>query len=341
MATTAQWDDLVDRSPESCPWLRPGWVEAWWRAFGSGRLRFVTLHRGDRLAALVPLAQRRGTLAAPTNYHTPSFEFVGEDDHAVRELAAEVFAMRPRQLAARFIQPADATTIALRDEALARGYRVIERPLERSPFVATDVGWDRYVASLAGKLRRELGRRRRRLDERGHVGLAVEDGRHALDELLAEGFRVEGSAWKEARGTAIASHQATTAFYRDVARWAAGRGSLRLAFLRLDGRPLAFDFAIEEDGRHYLLKTGFDPAYRELSPGMLLRFEMLGRAFQLGLRSYEFLGTDEPWKLDWTSSVRERVELRAFAPTAVGVADWAVNHYVRPVVVRALARMGR
>jgi CelD/BcsL family acetyltransferase involved in cellulose biosynthesis len=301
----------------------------------------VTVYRGDRLAAIAPLAQRRRALAAPTNYHTPAFELVGEDDDAVRELAREVFALRPRRLEVRFIQRDDLTTVALRDAALARRYRVLERTLERSPSVSTELGWDNYVAGLTGKLRRELRRRRRRLDEHGHVELVVEDGSRTLDDLLAEGFRVEGAAWKGARGTAIASQDATRAFYGEVAQWAAGRGSLRLAFLRLDGRPLAFDFAIEEDGCHYLLKTGFDPAYRELSPGMLLRFEMLARAFAHGLRSYEFLGTDERWKLDWTSSVRERVELRAFAPTSVGRADWAANRYLRPLAVRALARVGR
>lgn len=341
MATAAQWDDLVDRTPEPCPWLRPGWVEAWWRAFGRGRLRFLTLHRGDRLAALVPLAERRGALIAPSNYHTPAFELVGEDDDAVRELAREVFALGSRRLEARFIQPWDVTTTALRDEARASGYRVLERRLERSPFVATDLGWDDYLASLGVKLRRELRRRRRRLEEQGRVELSVDDGRGDLDKLLTEGFRVEGSAWKEARGTAIASQDATAAFYREIAHWAAGRGSLRLAYLRLDGRALAFDFGIEEDGRHYLLKTGFDPGFRGLSPGMLLRFLMLARAFELGLRSYEFLGTDEPWKLDWTSSVRERVELRAFAPTAPGLVDWAANRYVRPLAVRAVALLGR
>jgi CelD/BcsL family acetyltransferase involved in cellulose biosynthesis len=341
MSTTAQWEDLVDRSAEPCPWLRPGWVEAWWRAFGSGRLRFFTLHRGDRLAALAPLAQRRGAFVAPTNYHTPAFELVGEDDAAVRELAGEVFAARPRRVQARFLQPDAVTTTAVRDEAVAREYRVVERRLERSPFVSTELGWDHYLASLTGKLRRELRRRRRRLEEQGHVELVVEDGQRSLDELLAEGFRVEGSAWKDARGTAIASHHARRTFYSDVARWAAERDSLRLAFMRLDGRTLAFDFAIEEHGRHYLLKAGFDPAYRALSPGMLLRFEMLGRAFSLGMRSYEFLGTDEAWKLDWTSSVRERVELMVFAPTASGIVDWAANRYVRPLAVRALSRLGR
>ena len=80
---------------------------------------------------------------------------------------------------------------------------------------------------------------------------------------------MEGSGWKTR--TAIASRPDTRRFYRDVARWAAGRGWLRLGFLRLDGRALAFDFCLEHAGTHYLLKTGFDPAFRAYGPGMLMR----------------------------------------------------------------------
>lgn len=280
-------------------------------------------------------------MAAPANYHTPAFELVGEDEHALRDLAADVLARQPRRIEARFVTSGDLTVEALRDVARRCGYRLLERPLERSPYVETGGGWDAYLAGLEGKRRRELRRRRARLDEQGRVEVVVDDGSHHVDELLAEGLRVEGAAWKEARGTAIASDPATAAFYRDVARWASARGTLRLAFLRLGGRAIAFDFAVEEGGRHYLLKTGYDPTHRTLAPGLLLRREMIERAFRLGLRSYEFLGTDDAWKLDWTTSVRERVELQAFAPTPPGRVDWAAQRHLRPLVARALTRMGR
>ncbi len=337
----AEWDELVDRSAEPCPWVRPGWVEAWWRAFGRGRLDVVTRRPAGRLAAVAPFAVRRGAMVAPANYHTPAFELVGEDDDAVRSIAADVLARQPRRIEARFVTQGEVTARAMQEAARGVDYRLLERPLERSPYVETSGGWDAFLTGLGGKRRRELRRRRGRLDEQGRVEVVIEDGRHRLDELLAEGLRVEGAAWKQDRGTAIASDAATTAFYTDVARWAAGRGALRLAFLRLDGRDLAFDFAMEEGGRHYLLKTGYDPTYRALAPGLLLRREMIERAFRQGLRSYEFLGTDEPWKLDWTTSLRERIELQAFAPSAPGRADWAAHRYVRPLVARALTRVGR
>src|SRR5919109_3205239 len=128
----AEWSNLIDRSPEPCPWVRPGWIAAWWRAFGSGELVLMTLRRGvgGRLAALVPLVRQRHRLVAPANYHTPSFELVGEDDDVVAELARRLLAARPRCLGAKFVDVDGTTARALRRAARSSGYRLVERTLE-------------------------------------------------------------------------------------------------------------------------------------------------------------------------------------------------------------------
>jgi CelD/BcsL family acetyltransferase involved in cellulose biosynthesis len=331
-----EWDDLVDRSPDPLPWARPGWVGAWWRAFGRGNLVVLSARRGDRLAAVVPLARRWGGLTSPTNYHTPGFDLVGEDEAAVHDLADALFDERPSWVRTRFVPGGGVTAAALRTTAAAHGYGHAERTLERSPCIDTAIGWAAYQAGLDAKLRRELRRRRRRLDGQGHVEVTVDDGRRDLDERLAEGFAVEARGWKGDAGTAIASSPSTERFYREVARWAAGRGMLRLAFLRLDGRPLAFDFALEDHDRHYLLKCGYDPDYRRSAPGLLLRFAMVERAFRSGLRRYEFLGTDEPWKLAWARTIEDRDELSFFRRSPMGLAARAVASG-RPAAARALA----
>ena len=167
------------------------------------------------------------------------------------------------------------------------------------------------------------------------------DGSDRLDQLLEEGFAVEAAGWKGARASAMVSRPETAEFYRRVAAWAADRGWLRLAFLRLDGQAFAFDFAVEEGDVHYLLKTGFDPAFGRFAPGMILRYEMLARAFSNGLRSYEFLGADEPWKLEWTQTTRPRGLFQAFAPSLRGQLEWAAFAWGRPAAKRVLALVRR
>jgi CelD/BcsL family acetyltransferase involved in cellulose biosynthesis len=75
-------------------------------------------------------------------------------------------------------------------------------------------------------------------------------------------------------------------------------------------------------GSSYVLKGGFDPAFRGFAPGMLLTYESIRRAFEHGLSFYELCGDDAPYKLVWASSTRERVRFQAFSRSPAG----RVNH---------------
>jgi CelD/BcsL family acetyltransferase involved in cellulose biosynthesis len=334
-----EWDALADRAA-SVPWARPGWFRAWYDAFAPGEAQVITLRRGSALVGVVPLTSRRGVVRAASNWHTPEFRLIADSD-ALEQLAGAVMARRPHRIALQFVDSDEAGTRACRAAAEDAGYSIQVRTLERSPYIETGGDWDAYTRGRNGKLLRELGRRRRRLEAEGRFAFEVHDGSERLEELLEEGFRVEAAGWKAAAGSAIASQPATRRFYSEIGRWAAARDWLRLAFLRLDSRPFAFDFGLQHDGVHYLLKTGYDPAYGRFAPGMLLRREMIARAFDEGLRSYEFLGADEPWKLEWTNTVRERVLFQAFAPTLRGRLERRAFAYGRPLAKRALALAGR
>jgi CelD/BcsL family acetyltransferase involved in cellulose biosynthesis len=196
------------------------------------------------------------------------------------------------------------------------------------------------MGGLDRKFRKEIGRLWRRLEERGDVHVAYEDGSERLDELLADGFRLEGSGWKEEAGTAIRSDPGVERFYGEVARWAAERGWLRLAFLRLDGRALAFDMCLEYGGAFYVLKGGFDVAERKFGPGTLLTHHGIERAFERGLASYELLGQADDYKRSWTGLTRERLRFQAFPRSAAGVAEYVAWRHGRPLVKRFQERRG-
>jgi CelD/BcsL family acetyltransferase involved in cellulose biosynthesis len=111
--------------------------------------------------------------------------------------------------------------------------------------------------------------------------------------------------------------------------------------LRLDGRAIAFEYCLEHNRTHYLLKTGYDPAYRRFVPGMIIRHSMLNRAFSDQIPTYDFLGADFGGKREWTGTVRGRLFLRVFAPTALGFLDRAAFVYGRPAAKRMKSLTGR
>jgi CelD/BcsL family acetyltransferase involved in cellulose biosynthesis len=335
-----EWDALADRTTAP-PFLRPGWVAAFSTAFRVRGLEILAVRREGRLVAVVPVQHEGGVVRSLTNWHTPEFAFVAEDDRAVEELAAAVFDVGTRRVALQFLNPASADFVACRERASDRGHRVIVRTLERPPYVRIEGDWEAYESGVDGKVRRDLRRRLRLLEKEGEVSIEVLDGTENLEELFTEGFALEASGWKGEQGTAVISQPDTRSFYAEIARWAAGRGWLRFAFLRLDGRALAFQCGLEDGGTHYFLKGGFDRTFHRFSPGKLLVAAMVERAFREGLDVFDFGGEEEPFKLEWANGRRELVFFQGFAPSFVGLMDWTAFAYGRPLAKRALALAGR
>lgn len=335
----AEWDALAARTGAT-PFVRPGWIAAWYAAFGRGKPVVQVVREDGALVAVAALEARVGSLRSATNWHTPAYDVVAETAGAARALADSVLALRPRRLELRLIDPEGLALPAFRAAASAAGYRVLTRRLLESPYVPVTGDWEEYAGTLR-KLLKELERRRRRLEETGRLSLSVETGGDGLEDALGIGFDLEQSGWKGRRGTAIASRPQTRAFYNQIARWAAERDWLRLAFLSVDDRPIAFEFDLEVDDVLYNLKPGYDEAFARFAPGKLLCEQRIRTAFEARMRSYEFLGAPLPFKLEWTRHVRERFILQAFVPTVPGRVELASFRFGRPAARRMLRAYGR
>jgi CelD/BcsL family acetyltransferase involved in cellulose biosynthesis len=328
-ATATAWEELAERA-NAAPFLRPGWFEAWAGAFGEP-VELLSTETDGRLCGVLPYVRTAGGIRSATNPHTPAPGLLAEDEAATRDLAGRLFSLGGR-VSVGYLDAASAAI--LRDAARDSGCLVVTRPLAYRLFLELAGPWESFESSLPSRLVRDVRRRRRKLEELGEVMLEISDGSEGLEELLAEGFRLEASGWKAAEGTAIVSSRETQRFYESIGRWSAQRGWLRLFFLRVDGRPIAFQLALEHGRTHYFLKGGYDPDDSVYSPGKLLLHATLAHAFERGLERYELMGDVEPWKLEWTKAMEERVSLEAYRRTPRGLAGYATQAFLRPLVRR-------
>jgi CelD/BcsL family acetyltransferase involved in cellulose biosynthesis len=330
-----EWEQLA-QNLRANPFLRPGWVSAWWRAYGVGRLQVLAAYQNGRLAGVLPLRRFCGVLSSTTNLESPLFGFLAANEAAAETLAQALFSANARRIVLSQLPSSDVGVSLTHTAAKAMGYQVFADSIQRSPYVVVnETNWDAYQSGLSKNLRKDLRRSKRRLEQEGRLTFEVCDGTENLDHLLKEAFRMEGSGWKEDEGTSINARPATRRFYTEVAHWAAEQGWLRLVFLRLDGRAIAADYCIEYERVHYALKTGYNPAYASFAPGKILQNLTLARAFSEGLAIYAILGDFEPWKQRWTNSYYDLQSLRIFAPTPLGFADRKAFEYGRPVYERA------
>jgi CelD/BcsL family acetyltransferase involved in cellulose biosynthesis len=338
----APWEELARRTGAP-PWLWPGWIDAWWRAFGRGRLELLTAERDGELVAVLPLVRQHVVRRPAANWHSPAFAPLAADGGALEAIARAAFAARPPVVTVRPVPGEGPAAGALRATAEQAGYRVVERVQMRSPYVELDGDFASFLKRRppGASVLKDIRRCRRRLEDEGEVRFEVHDGSERLDVLLDEGYAVEAAGWQGEAGSAIASLPQTRAFYTEIAGWASEQGWLRLLFLRVGGRAVAFDYCLQYGGVLYDLKGGYRTEYRKQGPGKMLALEAIEWAYGQGLRELDFLGDDDDYKLQWTERVRERSVMRFFSPSPAGAAARATWVHGRPAADRALAAARR
>jgi CelD/BcsL family acetyltransferase involved in cellulose biosynthesis len=147
--------------------LRPGWFQAWWNAFGDGRLVIQTVRRDGRLAGVAPLHRRLGTLVAVANVHSHHFDFLAEDASAERVLADIVPTRCTRRSATSTATPPAPPSSSAAPGTVGR--RPLTVTMQRSPYLEVEGSWEGFERGLSSKFVRDLRRRRRQLADHGAV----------------------------------------------------------------------------------------------------------------------------------------------------------------------------
>lgn len=314
------------------------WARACADAFAAeNTLRVVALGA----SAFAPLARSCGSLerweALGTQLHEPQ-DFAFGDAEAVDVLAALLVQRAAPVLLDRVF--ADAPIV----DSLRRAYRgrgiVVVRPKAACPVIPLSADMTDAEQILSSRRRSDLRRARRRAEEVGPVRTELLSPLpQAVNDVLDDAFAIEASSWKGRSGTALAEDASRAAFFRRYALLAAERGILRVSFLRVGDRGAAMQIAIECGGAYWVLKIGYDEEFARFSPGMLLILATLQAALDCELRSYELLGTAEPWTEMWTEAVRACVSISAYPARAAGLAALCAD--LAPVAWRRLRRAAR
>jgi CelD/BcsL family acetyltransferase involved in cellulose biosynthesis len=100
------------------------------------------------------------------------------------------------------------------------------------------------------------------------------------------------------------------AFLTEVAGRFLELGELRLHWVELDGRPVAAQIDFVSGGTYYHYQSGIAPDAIADKPGWLIQIASLKGAIDEGLRAYDFLRGDEPYKAFWRAERQALIELR-------------------------------
>ncbi len=145
----------------------------------------------------------------------------------------------------------------------------------RAMLASTETPESYFEASLSTKKRKELRRQFTRLSELGGVVFSRQQDAAGLEPWVEQFLALEHSGWKGAAGSALASHHATAALFREALDGAAALGKLERLTLSLDGEPIAMLATFHTAPGAFSYKTAFDERFARYSPGVLLQRENL------------------------------------------------------------------
>jgi CelD/BcsL family acetyltransferase involved in cellulose biosynthesis len=281
------------------------------------------------LSALLPLCRGEGAFG---RWRMIGAEGVFEPDDALCRTAddarrlAEAIVSDGRALELERVPAGSPLIPALRAAMRGKGWTSV-RPWTPTPTIALDARWKDPASCFNSGRRSDFRRAARRAAEHGEVSFEVlAPVPDQFDALFDAAIGVEVRSWKAQSGTAIASCRAKEAFFREFFRSACAQGTLRIAFMRIDGEIVAMQMALESLGRYWLFKIGFDEKYGRCSPGTLLMLHTLGWAAGRELRAYELLGNVEPWIAQfWTDRQHDCVCLRAYPFNLRGAVAFAAD----------------
>jgi len=322
------WNRLVEEAGLDHPFMTYEWVRTWWECFGGGRrLHVLVVKEGDEPIAIAPLmihetrfgGWRVRRLEFMANVHTQRSDFImtRRREETYRAIWSRLLEQRDLWdvLVLCQIPEASRTFQELPRLAAESGFLTGLWHSNDAPYVSLLGRWDDYQGGLPTKHRANLRNRFKRLGRLGEVTLEVVSDGEGLPAALAEGFGLEAAGWKGLAGTAIADDPQVLRFYERLAGRAARRGWLRLNFLQVGGRRVAFEYSLRYGHRAFLLKPAYDPEYAAYSPSNLLCYRVLREGFEDGLAEFDFLGAENPWKAAWATRARGHSWLYVFPST--------------------------
>ena len=326
-ALEAVWDSLLGSSGAGSAFLTWDWIEAWRTVHGgaaapfalvctdqrgdiSGIAPLVVLHR-SMVSKFVRVMRLVGDIGGDSN-NLDIIARAGDEDAVIESVlstlgscttAWDILELRHMPVESPVLQP-------LREGILKRGWIIREH---RVPHLVIELpsSWPDFLARLSVKARWRIGRAGALA---GRVCARREELAYFMDAL----FTLHAKRWTLLGQSGSFQDRARRRFYEQLAPRLLDRNLLEFDVLELDGTAVAAQFGFCYGDTYYGLSAGFDPTAARYSPGVVLTSQIIRRLIARGVRHYDCLHGDEPYKLRWAPRVSTYVHLTIVRPRSLG-----------------------
>lgn len=321
----AEWNDLCQRMEYATPFATWEWADGWLQVIGRDSNLLIAVARRDGLVVgILPLARQRSSAWLPV------LSMLGVDqvgaDHIALLAAGEVnkdtlaallrAALTAAGTGARIDLPMVAADSGMDRACAETGLPARVRPRAIAPYLPISGSFEKFLAGLSSNERYKIRNRTKKL----FAVAGVRFGAVAENEAPAVLGRL-----RELHAARATQKGIESSFDRDDvqdfhARLVAALPAESLTFRCLwsGDEIFAVFYGFTLQGRLFYFQLGYDPAWSDRSPGIVLLSEVIREAHERGCTEFNFLQGDESFKWTWTKQSRTLNNWTFYSPGVLG-----------------------
>jgi CelD/BcsL family acetyltransferase involved in cellulose biosynthesis len=305
------WNHLLAKSASHVPFLTFDYLKTWWETRGGGewpedsKLILIAAFVGEALVGVAPLFQAKNILGKPALMFVGAIEVSDFLDFIVEPKNLQPFISGLIDFLLNETLPhwdlldlhnilGDSPTLkVLEEEGLKRGWDHKQIHLQPAPYIPLPGDFEAYLAGIDKKQRHEIRRKLRNVEQD-----LVEGDLYFTEDI--EKLEADLDAFLDMMAQDPNKREFLTDPMRQhihkTARIAFDLGWLQMAFFTLDGNKAAANMSFNYNDRLWLYNSGWDWEYRDYSPGWILVAYLIQWANKTGIKEFDFMRGDEPYK---------------------------------------------
>ncbi len=345
------WNDLLDSSKDNHVFMTWEWLTTWWKHYGSDRkLILLIVEDNKKVLAAAPLMETTYRLFG---LKLRNIEFVGtpsSDYHTLilteKNLACArmlVNYVRERLTTWDCIElkdiPEESETARILRSIRREQLKLKERRFDLCPYIPLPERLEEYLLRLGKSTRKKLGQWERRLRREHKVEIKNYDDIGSVEEAMKTFFDLHQKRFQSIGLPGLFANKTFQNFHLEVARRFAERRWLRLYFLTVDDNPISADYAFSYRNRLYDYLSGFDPKYSRYGAGNLSTKHLVRISIEEGLKEFDLMRGDHPYKIHWSTMDRANIELSATRWRPIPkIYEWLLKSNIMPSLSSWLRR---
>ncbi len=306
-----EWDLLLRQSPVDDAFLTWEWLHTWWKHYGQRYQLFLLVAREDgRLVGAAPLMLQTEKILGLKIRVLRNIGIAPDASGIIIQNGREdvltkiALWLRDNRSLWDVLMIGEIPPGGINVDAWTAGFTGslfrAQVYTTRHFYLPIDGDWDRYNQRLSKKLRKDVRRNMRNLQNGPGLQYCHKLDREADSQDIETVFRVN----QKARHVYLYRDDREREFHQDLAAAMARKGWLDIHFLFVGNHPVAFRYGFRYNQVYEDWRTGFDEAYPSFSLGKVLLYLLIQDGFEHGLKCLDFMQGDEDYKLNWKVETR-------------------------------------